>query len=843
MWTTSRPDAFSPRTESMAQLRKYRKPSRQNSDSNSLHQMDYLTKSLGTIAQRRRLSLPTKLPVPKRLSLRCHHFPPQTIFKFNPPSPDEEKTTQADPKPKPKLLEQLEEFLQKELLLLGLNSNSVNGTSLQAHREAFEYLIENFKSYRHILSCIKNSYEMALKSLKSQLRNLLLLKQMVVTNSERYEQKIMKIYENKRTELEKLKDQNNVLRKKLSFKRGSEEVSQLMLTRLKKDVVQMNQQLSYESAHHSMLVTEFNHLYQTQINQEQVAKHHNEGHRRISETDVEPVDLMQAIRKVQQEEKLASEELSKIAVDYEDVIPRTDYDLINKKYQTEKTLFDDLTNTYNMFQTEHKILVNVNEALVCERDHYQVELKKLTEVSTATKHWKKCVRYISGKNVKWEDVSDEDACQSLMQLLVQTLNSKEVSQLELDVSSFTGMGRSESVPNLLRHEGMVQNRRMTPRDCLYMINDIWLKRNYEDDSPFEQFIEEYMVQQYPDPQLRTECVYTFYHALKRLAPISYFFKVFWKIFNREYEESVYYTEQDFVHRLLGYCKKHRANKDAILKKDEFKKILQDYLKGSKPEFVTQLIEKASQEMGDDVIVLETLLNENDDGMTGPFLTALKQWYRKTCEDYVEMLGTLRNNKYTVPDELRSWFRIPKATSMKPISMSKLLSWCFQVPIKDLSSVSYVATDVLLARMAEMGFKFASSGIASANLLQDDQEQDHEEQKQQQQPEKQQQQQQEQQQPEEQQQQQEQQQEVQQEQQEQQQEQQQEEQQEQQQPDQQEQQQEQQEQQQPQQEQQQEEQQQQLQDQQQQSEQELQQQQQQEEEQQQQEQKLQQQQQE
>ena len=42
----------------------------------------------------------------------------------------------------------------------------------QAHREVFEYLIEDFKTYKPLLSAIKNEYEMMFAYQRQQIREL-----------------------------------------------------------------------------------------------------------------------------------------------------------------------------------------------------------------------------------------------------------------------------------------------------------------------------------------------------------------------------------------------------------------------------------------------------------------------------------------------------------------------------------------------------------------------------------------------------------------------------------------------------------------------------------------------
>lgn len=74
--------------------------------------------------------------------------------------------------PKPKFLQQLESYLSKELRLLGCPPVGPHELRLQAHREVFEYLIEDFKTYKPLLSAIKNEYELFIESQQELIKEL-----------------------------------------------------------------------------------------------------------------------------------------------------------------------------------------------------------------------------------------------------------------------------------------------------------------------------------------------------------------------------------------------------------------------------------------------------------------------------------------------------------------------------------------------------------------------------------------------------------------------------------------------------------------------------------------------
>lgn len=74
--------------------------------------------------------------------------------------------------PKPKFLEQLEAYLRKELHFLDCPPCGPHELRLQAHREVFEYLIEDFKTYKPLLSAIKNEYELFIESQQEMIKAL-----------------------------------------------------------------------------------------------------------------------------------------------------------------------------------------------------------------------------------------------------------------------------------------------------------------------------------------------------------------------------------------------------------------------------------------------------------------------------------------------------------------------------------------------------------------------------------------------------------------------------------------------------------------------------------------------
>ena len=65
----------------------------------------------------------------------------------------------------PKLLQELEQFVESELNVLGVNrgdASEPNAARLQVYREAFRHFMEEFRTYKPFLSAVKNEYDSVL---------------------------------------------------------------------------------------------------------------------------------------------------------------------------------------------------------------------------------------------------------------------------------------------------------------------------------------------------------------------------------------------------------------------------------------------------------------------------------------------------------------------------------------------------------------------------------------------------------------------------------------------------------------------------------------------------------
>ena len=114
---------------------------------------------------------------------------------------------------KPRFLKELESFVESELALLGLQKDDgeASAARLQVFREAFQYVIDDFKTYKPILSAIKNEYDMLLDKYAKRLHYIPPLKARLSTIQADADQQIKYLKEKHETECSRKEKKISIL--------------------------------------------------------------------------------------------------------------------------------------------------------------------------------------------------------------------------------------------------------------------------------------------------------------------------------------------------------------------------------------------------------------------------------------------------------------------------------------------------------------------------------------------------------------------------------------------------------------------------------------------------------
>ncbi|KAK3586266.1 hypothetical protein CHS0354_006958 [Potamilus streckersoni] len=584
--------------------------------------------------------------------------------------------------PKPRFLDQLEIYLKKEIRALGVIEVEPNELRLQAHREVFEYLIEDFKTYKPVLSAIKNEYEMMLAYQRQQIRELEPLKQMLVTVSEQCDQKIIAIREEEKQELKDMRSENKSLQNHIQTLNNEKKDLQTQVKKLQEDLEEQYLHYRDECDARKLLISDLNDMrYQQEdyLLSKQKQEEEDEG---------DPKTLKIALKKAREDEKAASKRLNEMIANYGDVIPRRDFEGMEKKYNELLAKVEVMNGDYMTLKREHDTLLEVHKQVVKQRDEFYTESETLKRSSTPRPDWEKCADFVKGGIGRWKELSDGKRSNELVDILLSEMASGEIVDNSSGAEYFEGQGTGPSIPKYLRCEGQVRNRRLGKRDTSLLIKDIWREKIAHDAEKSDgereslsDFLYTYLKRRFGLEQMIMEWGYNLHDACQRYSHDEHI-GLFWGALSEEIDEEIYHSQLKCVQKLLT----HLTNQDMAqgnknkLSRDDFKESLRAYLSGIEEEFVNRLVKAAEQELDakdSNEFEYKNLFMEDDEGRTGSFLDDVRKFHTQERMKFVDEIKTQLSdiNPVSVNDLKRAITLADMEINKEKID--KYMSWAFK----------------------------------------------------------------------------------------------------------------------------------------------------------------------
>ncbi|XP_074142512.1 translin-associated factor X-interacting protein 1 isoform X2 [Sminthopsis crassicaudata] len=541
---------------------------------------------------------PLHFSVGGRLSSWPAYASAQAILQNRKPCSTTDKTGARD-KPsltvaKPRYLEQLEDYLRKELLLLDMTKDNAEELKLQPYREIFEFFIEDFKTYKPLLSSIKNAYEVALAHFREKIRSLEPLKAMLVTVSEDCNEKILAIRAEEKYEIKMLKKEKlNLL--KLIDKKNEEKISlQTQVTNLRKNLAEEYLHFLNERDARKILIADLNEL-----------RYQREDMSLAQSPDVsreDPVKLTLALKMARQDLTRTQMELNTMKANFGDVVPRRDFEMQEKK----------------------------NKALL-------------------------------------------------------------------------EMGSTEDIPEFLRTEGFVRNKKLSKKEVVDIIKDVWKERMAEEQkektSTLGQFFLSYLQKRFGEASAM-DWSYTIFENV-RLFHSNEVMKQFHDILTGLVNENVFLDQKELESSLLKELTTADSQNEGSLTLDQFSTVLKTTFPLKTEEQIQELLDMAKDPLEEfDIIYYRLLFAEDEMGVSGPFVHKLWNQAQSEKQAYLLDLETeLGANKLAeiTPGQLRQ-----ALTSIDPSldeqTLDNYVSQAFKTPIAELDANTLEELEVLLARL-------------------------------------------------------------------------------------------------------------------------------------------------
>ncbi|XP_005256106.1 translin-associated factor X-interacting protein 1 isoform X6 [Homo sapiens] len=539
---------------------------------------------------------------------------------------------------KPQYLEELENYLRKELLLLDLGTDSTQELRLQPYREIFEFFIEDFKTYKPLLSSIKNAYEGMLAHQREKIRALEPLKAKLVTVNEDCNERILAMRAEEKYEISLLKKEKmNLL--KLIDKKNEEKISlQSEVTKLRKNLAEEYLHYLSERDACKILIADLNEL---RYQREDMSLAQSPG---IWGED--PVKLTLALKMTRQDLTRTQMELNNMKANFGDVVPRRDFEMQEK------------TN----------------------KDLQEQEIQR---TSTPRPDWTKCKDVVAGGPERWQMLAEGKNSDQLVDVLLEEIGSGLLREKDF----FPGLGYGEAIPAFLRFDGLVENKKPSKKDVVNLLKDAWKERLAEEQKEtFPDFFFNFLEHRF-GPSDAMAWAYTIFENIK-IFHSNEVMSQFYAVLMGKRSENVYVTQKETVAQLLKEMTNADSQNEGLLTMEQFNTVLKSTFPLKTEEQIQELMEAGGwhpSSSNADLLNYRSLFMEDEEGQSEPFVQKLWEQYMDEKDEYLQQL------KQELGIELHEEVTLPKLRgglmtidpSLDKQTVNTYMSQAFQLPESEM----------------------------------------------------------------------------------------------------------------------------------------------------------------
>ncbi|NXS54270.1 TXIP1 protein, partial [Brachypteracias leptosomus] len=540
--------------------------------------------------------------------------------------------------PKPRYLEQLESYLRKELQSLDLTKRNSQELRLQPYREIFESFIDNFKTYKPLLSAIKNEYEVTLAHQKKTIRALEPLKGMVTTVSEECTQQILALQAKENEELKVLKQGKQHLLKVIDNMKEENCSLQTQVEHLQASVAEEHTRYLNEHDARKLLLAKLSNAHNKHLD--------TTGHQAQDTKGEDVVKLSLALKVARQDLTRAQVKLNTMIADYGDVVPRRDFESLEEKYSDLLQEMKSLQKEFEQLHKEYEKLLEVQRETAKERDNLCTELQRVQCNFTPRPNWAKCSEVVPGGADRWGWLAEGKSSDQLVDVLLEEIGTGALKDMQAFFS-----GKDDHVPVYLRHEGEVQNKKLTKKDVVNILKDVWkekiaLEQQTGKRFSLSKFFLNYLQKKYGDAAAM-EWSYTLYENV-RICRSNHVLSSFYDILTGKVGEEQYHSQNQLLASLQQELAAHDSSNSRALTSEHT--ALRAAFPLKRTESIQELVDASRYKLDstEDLINYVSLFNEDEEGNAEPFVAKLRSQYVREKQEYLRdlknTLGDLREVK-------------------------------------------------------------------------------------------------------------------------------------------------------------------------------------------------------
>ncbi|XP_060644135.2 translin-associated factor X-interacting protein 1 isoform X1 [Anolis sagrei] len=590
---------------------------------------------------------------------------------------------------KPRYLEELESYLRKELQALDLTKGKVQELKLQPYREVFEFFMEEFKTYKPLLASIKNEYDLTIAHLQRKLHSLEAVNAVLVTASDQCTQQILALQKQEKMEITTLKKERLYLLELIDQMREEKSSLEMQVYKMRKAVAEEYLRYLNECDARKMLIIDLNEMYRLKEEMKLTKVQDERGE--------DTVKLTLALKMARQDLTKAQVDLNTMRANYGDVVPRREFELQEKNYNELGEKMEALQKDFVNLQMEYDTLLEVHKQVSDERDQYHNELISVQRASTPRPDWDKCADVIAGGLDRWSILSEGKSSDQLVDVLLEDLGTGLLKERE----AFVGKGKNEKVPVFLRCDGLVRNKKLSKKEVVALLREIWRDKNTFDQqkgkrSNLAEFFLNFFQKKYGDV-FAFDWTYTIFENIK-LYKSNETMTTFYNILMGTLDEGVYHSHILQLSTLFRELTLADTASTGQLTNEQFTLALRTAFPSKTEEEIQELLEAAGCKSELDSITYRSLFLEDEEGKTELLVTKIKTQSMNEKLTYLRELRTELGNRLEVkPEDLRAAFCAIDPGLPEP-ALDSYVSWAFQLPKEQPDSAETLHVDLLMQRL-------------------------------------------------------------------------------------------------------------------------------------------------
>ncbi|XP_035754745.1 translin-associated factor X-interacting protein 1 isoform X2 [Egretta garzetta] len=477
------------------------------------------------------------------------------------------------------------------------------GEAPEPYREIFEFFIDNFKTYKPLLSAIKNEYEVTLAHQKRTIRALQPLKATVTTISEECTRQMLALQEKEKDEINKLKQENRRLLKFIDNMKEEKNSLQTQVEHLRTSVAEEYARYLNEHSAHKLLLAKLNEIHNERLD---MARHQLQD---IKGEDV--VKLTLALKMARQDLTTSQVKLNKMTADYGDVVPRRDFESLENKYSDLLREMKTLQKDLNQLRKDHEALLGIQAETTEEQDNLRAELQRVQRNRTPRPNWAKCSEVIPGGAERWGGLAKGKSSDQLVDVLLEEIGTRMLRERDI----FPGWGKGDRVPVYLRHEGEVKNKKLTKKDAVNILKDVWKEKMAQEQqtgqrSSLPEFFLSYLQKKH-GAAAAIEWSYTLYENM-RLCRSNHILSSFYDILTGKVGEEQYHAQNRLVSSLQRELAACDISDSGSLTGEQFSTAVREAFPLKRKESIQELVDASRYKLDstEDLIDYKSLFKES-----------------------------------------------------------------------------------------------------------------------------------------------------------------------------------------------------------------------------------------